>query len=98
MPAAARQGDAGVPHCSPYNIAAGSPTVFIDGRPAARKGDPVSMHLKPGPGIPPCSPHAPAIAGGSRSVFVNGKPLVRVGDAVSGCTSIGQGSGTVISS
>jgi uncharacterized Zn-binding protein involved in type VI secretion len=96
MPAASRQGDAGVPHCSPYNIAAGSPTVFIDGRPAARKGDPVSMHLLPG--SPFCKPHAPSIAGGSRSVFVNGKPLVRVGDAVSSCTSIAQGSGTVISS
>jgi uncharacterized Zn-binding protein involved in type VI secretion len=96
MPAAARQGDAGVPHCSPYNIASGSATVFIDGRPAARKGDSVSMHLKPGK--PLCNPHAPAIAGGSRSVYVNGKPLARVGDSVSGCTSIGQGSGTVISS
>jgi len=95
MPAASRQGDAGVPHCSPYNIAAGSPTVFIDGRPAARKGDPVSMHLVPG--SPLCKPHSPSIAGGSRSVFVNGKPLVRVGDAVSSCTSIAQGSGTVIS-
>jgi len=95
MPAAARQGDAGVPHCSPYNIASGSATVFIDGRPAARKGDPVSMHLKPG--APLCNPHAPAIAGGSRSVFVDGRPLARVGDAVSGCTSIAQGSGTVIS-
>ena len=96
MPAAARQGDAGVPHCSPYNIASGSATVFIDGRPAARKGDPVSSHLVPG--SPLCKPHAPAIAGGSRSVFVDGRPLARVGDAVSGCTSIGQGSGTVISS
>ena len=98
MPAAARQGDAGVPHCSPYNIAAGSATVFIDGRPAARKGDAVSMHLKPGPGMPPCSPQAPSIGGGSRSVYVDGRPLARVGDAVSGCTSIGQGSGSVISS
>ena len=96
MPAAARQGDAGVPHCSPYNISRGSATVFIDSKPAARTGDPVSMHLKPGPGNPPCSPHAPNIGGGSRSVYVNGKPLARVGDSVSGCTSIGQGSGTVI--
>jgi len=55
----------------------------------------VSMHLKPG--APLCNPHAPAIAGGSRSVFVNGRPLARIGDAVSGCTSIAQGSGTVIS-
>ena len=98
MPAAARKGDAGVPHCSPYNIAAGSATVFIDGQPAARKGDPVSMHLLPSAGIPPCKPHSPSIGGGSRSVYVNGKPLARVGDAVSSCTSIAQGSGTVISS
>jgi hypothetical protein len=96
MPAAARKGDAGVPHCSPYNIASGSATVFIDGQPAARKGDSVSMHLLPS--YPYCKPHAPSIGGGSRSVFVDGKPLARVGDSVSGCTSISQGSGTVIAS
>jgi uncharacterized Zn-binding protein involved in type VI secretion len=93
MPAVAREGDAGVPHCSPYNIAQGSPTVFIDGKPAARRGDPVTMHLLPG--SPSCPPHAPPIAVGSASVFADNIPLSRVGDAVSGCTSISQGSPTV---
>jgi uncharacterized Zn-binding protein involved in type VI secretion len=92
MPAAARKGDQGVPHCSGYTIANGSGDVFINNRPAARVGDSSTGHLKPGN---PCTGHVAQISQGSSTVFVNGKPLARVGDGLAGCTSVGQGSGDV---
>jgi uncharacterized Zn-binding protein involved in type VI secretion len=92
MPAAARKGDRGVPHCSGYTIANGSGDVFINNQPAARVGDSSTVHLKPGK---PCRPHTAPIAQGSSTVFVNGKPLARVGDSLSGCTAIAQGSSDV---
>ena len=56
-------------------ILSGSPNVFIDGYPAARRGDPIAPH-----GYSP-SPHDSAvIATGSPNVFVNGIPLARLGD------------------
>lgn len=92
MPSAARRGDPGVVHCSGYVIASGSTDVFINGRPAARVGDPSTTHLKPGG---PCVPHSASISAGSPNVFVNGKSLARVGDPLSGCTSVAQGSPNV---
>ena len=92
MPAAARKGDQGIPHCSGYTISAGSGDVFINNIAAARKGDNSTPHLKPGPGNPPCSTHSASISRGSSTVFVNGIPLARVGDPLAGCTSVGQGS------
>lgn len=92
MPAAARQGDAGVVHCSGFNIASGSPDVFINGRPAARVGDPSTTHLRP---AGPCVPHSSTIASGSPNVFVNGRALARVGDPFGGCTRVAQGSENV---
>lgn len=92
MPAAARKGDQGIPHCSGYTIAAGSGDVFINGIAAARQGDSSTPHLRPGPGKPPCSPHSAVISRGSGTVFVNGKPLARVGDPLAGCTAVAQGS------
>jgi uncharacterized Zn-binding protein involved in type VI secretion len=89
MPAVARLGDAGVVHCSGYNIATGSPNVFVNGRPAARVGDISSVHLMPGS---PCPSHTAPIAVGSGSVFVNGLSLARIGDPLAGCTVIAQGS------
>lgn len=89
MPAAARKGDAGVVHCSGYVIAQGSPDVFVNGIPIARKGDTVTTHLLPGG---PCPSHAPPIQGCSSTVFANGICVARVGDAVASCTSIAQGS------
>lgn len=94
MPAVARQGDAGVPHCSGYTIANGSGDVFVDGKPAARQGDSSTAHLRP---AKKCVPHTASISQGSNSVFVNGKPLARVGDGLSGCTAVAQGSPTVFS-
>jgi uncharacterized Zn-binding protein involved in type VI secretion len=93
MPAAARQGDAGVPHCSGYTIASGSPTVLINGRPAARVGDTSAPHLKPAHGT--CVTHTASIDNGSATVLINGQPAARVGDSLAGCTSIAQGSADV---
>lgn len=92
MPAAARQGDAGITHCSGYNIASGSSDVFINGRPAARVGDASTTHLRPGA---VCTPHVSNIISGSPNVFVNGRPLARIGDPLAACTQIAQGSDNV---
>lgn len=88
----ARLGDQGVPHCSGYSIATGSPTVFVNLKPAASVGDISSPHLRPGK---PCKPHVATISSGSATVFVNGRPLARVGDGLAGCTFVATGSATV---
>ena len=92
MPAVARQGDQGVPHCSPFSIASGSGDVFVDGMPAATVGSASTSHLVPSR---VCFGHSSSISGGSGTVFVTGKPIARVGDPLAGCTSVSQGSGTV---
>ncbi len=94
MPAAARRGDTGVPHCSAYTIASGSGDVIINGRGAARVGDTSTVHQKPGGKR--CGTHSASISAGSGSVFINGRPAARVGDSLAGCTSISSGSGDVI--
>jgi len=90
MPAAARQGDPGVVHCTAYTIATGSPDVFINNQPAARVGDSSTVHLKPGGRH--CVPHTATIAVGSSTVFINGQPAARQGDYLSECTQIAAGS------
>ena len=90
MPAAARKGDQGIPHCSGYTIAVGSADVFINGMAAARQGDNATPHQLPGGRT--CPTHAPPISRGSETVFVNGQPLARVGDPLTACTSVAQGS------
>lgn len=74
-------------------MAEGSMDVFINGRPACRKDDKVTTHLRPGN---PCPAHAPGVARGSVSVFINGRPAARVGDPITSCTSIAEGSPDVI--
>lgn len=96
MAAVARQGDAGVTHCTPYTIAQGSPNVFINGQPAARQGDSSTLHKKPGGKS--CVPHVSSISSGSASVFVNGRPVARIGDSLADCTVIAQGSSNVFAS
>jgi uncharacterized Zn-binding protein involved in type VI secretion len=93
MPAAARRGDAGVPHCSGYTIASASGDVIINGRGAARAGDVSTAHLRPGK---KCPGHVAAIAKGSASVIINGRPAARVGDPLSACTRVATGSADVI--
>ena len=94
MPAAARMGDPGTVHCGAYNIATGSPNVFINNKPAARVGDTSTVHLQPGGKH--CVPHTSTIVVGSGTVFVNNKPLAYVGSALGACTVIAAGSENVI--
>jgi len=93
MPAAARKGDAGVPHCSPYVIATASADVVINGRGAARTNDVSTSHLRPGRR---CPSHVAPIVTGSSSVFINGRPAATVGSKLAGCTSVATGSADVI--
>lgn len=93
MPAAARRGDAGIPHCSGYVIAGGSSDVIINGRGAARVGDSSSLHLRPGK---KCPPHVASIVTGSSSVIINGRSAATVGSRLSSCTAVATGSGDVI--
>lgn len=87
---AARLGDIGSDHNGfpPTPITSGSGDVFINGKPAARKGDTLVSHSKP-----KHPPHGRTIAEGSSSVFINGRPAARVTDAIScgGKVSIGSG-------
>lgn len=80
MPKGALLGDIGSDHDGfpPTPIIAGSPTVKIDGKPVARKGDPLAPHDKPKNPM-----HPRAIKEGSSSVNIDGLPAARVGDAVS---------------
>ena len=93
MPGVARLGDAGLVHCTPYNIAQGSTNVFVNGRPAARIGDSSTVHLRPVG--KKCFPHVALITSGSTSVFANGRPLARIGSNLAGCTVIISGSPNV---
>lgn len=84
MQQAAKVGDTikGHDDCPDVTIKTGSPTVFVNGKPAARVGDIGYSHgcdnieyLHP--------MHAPVITTGSSKVFINGKPAARVGDSTS---------------
>ena len=82
---AARKGDKCSGHGSalPRPNDQGSPNVFINGKPAHRKGDHWMQH----------SGHDSRLATGSPVVFVNGKPQGRVGDTMIACASrVAQGS------
>ena len=92
MPAAARVGDADIPHCSASVRAVGSPNVFVNGIAASRQGDPNTTHKLPGD---PCPAHSSSITVGSTTVFVNGKGAGRVGDSLAGCTAVAAGSPNV---
>jgi len=93
MPAAARVGDLGIPHCSPYVIVTGSTDVLINGRPAARVGDFSTPHLVPSR---KCFTHIAPIVIGSTSVLINGRPAAYVGSYLLGCTFVATGSLDVI--
>jgi uncharacterized Zn-binding protein involved in type VI secretion len=78
MPFAARLAD---PALHPGAIAAPcAVSVLINGKPAARQGDPFTCALPPLAG-----PHPPnVIASGSMTVTIENKPAARVGDKT-GC-------------
>ncbi len=91
MRKAVKLGDIGTEHDGfpPTKVIAGSPDVFIDGKPAARVGDPLEPHDKP-----KNPKHARAIATGSSTVFINGKPAALTGGRVD-CGGVTIGTGTV---
>ena len=85
-------GSLGVPHCSPYTIATGSPNVFVNGLPVATLGSISTPHFM---FAKKCFPHVAPVSFGSTSVFVNGLPIARLGDPLALCTFIATGSPTV---
>ncbi|MBW6392591.1 type VI secretion system PAAR protein [Billgrantia antri] len=85
-------GDIGTDHDGfpPTPVTAGSPTVLIDGKPAARLGDPLAPHSKPD-----SPPHPRAIAEGSGTILIDGKPAALTGHAVS-CGGVVIGSASSV--
>lgn len=77
MKAAARKGDkcSGHGDFKPREAIQGSPDVFINNRPALRKGDKWAIHSSG-------SSHDGQLMTGSSSVFVNNKPLGRIDDQI----------------
>ena len=94
MPAQARVGDPGIPHCSPYTIMTGSTDVIVNGKAAAYLGSLSTPHLIPAGKF--CVTHIAPVVFGSTSVIINGKPAARVGDPLGLCTVIALGSFDVI--
>lgn len=92
MPAACRQGDEDIFHCSVPHRAEHSPNVFVNGIGWSCQGHNNDEHLLP---PVPCPTHAAPIAAGSSTVKVNGRGAGRIGDAISGCTAVAQGSPNV---
>lgn len=89
MPAVARVGDKGIPHCSGFTLITGSADVFVNGRPVAFAGSKSTLHLRP---FKKCKPHASSVLARPRGVFVNGRPIACVGDTLTACTAIASGS------
>ncbi|MFM2486086.1 type VI secretion system PAAR protein [Celerinatantimonas yamalensis] len=91
MPKAVVVGDTGTDHNGypPTSVTAGSGTVKIDHRPAARLGDPLAQHDKP-----KHPPHPRTIASGSGSVLIDGKPAAVTGSRIS-CGGVTIGSASV---
>ena len=89
MPAVTRVGDSNTGHdaCPSVPLTAGSPDVFVNGRPVCRVGDSYAVH-----GCPTHTPHVPHLQQGSPNVFVNGIPVSRIGDAVHCGGSVMEGS------
>ncbi len=74
-----------VPHVGGPVLPPGSPTVLIEGLPAARVGD-----------MATCSGPPDTIIVGSGTVLIGGMPAARVGDLTAHGGSIIMGSATVI--
>ncbi|PJG59530.1 type VI secretion system PAAR protein [Aeromonas cavernicola] len=89
---AATVGDMGTDHDGfpPTPIIEGSQDIFIDGKPAARVGDALAPHAKPG-----SPPHDRVITTGSKTVFFNGRPAALTGSEI-GCGGLIIGGSTVI--
>jgi uncharacterized Zn-binding protein involved in type VI secretion len=90
----ARQGDAAqvpadahgcpaCPHAAVGPIVAGSSLVLIDGKPAARVGDP-GVHAAC------CGPNSFTITSGDPEVLIEGRPAARRGDSTQHCGGVGK--------
>lgn len=103
MPGQGRLGDKGqvqadshgcpaCPHPGIGPAIAGSPNVFVNGRPALRKND-MGIHAIC------CGPNMWTASAGSATVFINGQPAHRLNDAQQHCGGLGkliEGSADVI--
>ncbi|WP_072059486.1 PAAR domain-containing protein [Enterobacter ludwigii] len=75
--------DTGHDNHSPTSVNSGSPSVNVDNKPLARKGDTLLSHG-----------HNRMINGGASSVFIDGRPAARTNDAIS-CGGVLIGGGSV---
>jgi uncharacterized Zn-binding protein involved in type VI secretion len=75
----------GTPHIGGPVLPAGSPTVLINGMPAARAGD-----------MATCAGPPDSIAMGSTTVLIGGAPAARIGDSTAHGGSIVVGSANVM--
>jgi uncharacterized Zn-binding protein involved in type VI secretion len=73
----------GCPHHVTGPVISGSPTVSINGKPAARKGD-------PGRHAWCCGPNTFVIGAGDPEVLIDGNPAARIGDRTNHCGGVGQ--------
>jgi uncharacterized Zn-binding protein involved in type VI secretion len=71
------------PHPVVGPILSGSPNVLVNGRPAARQGDP-GMHAAC------CGPNTFTIAGGDPEVLIDGRPAAKIGTPTQHCGGTGQ--------
>ena len=92
MPAATREGDADVPHCSGMVRDEHSPDVLINKIGNSRQGDVNTPHLLT---AQVCPTHVAPITLGCPTVIVNGRGGGRVGDAITACTQVAEGSPNV---
>ena len=93
MPAATREGDADVPHCSGMVRDEHSPDVLINNIGNSRQGDHNTGHLKFSGSK--CPNHTAPITTGCPTVIVNGRGGGRIGDAITDCTQVAEGSPNV---
>ena len=102
MPGVARVGDQESGSCpigpsssaGPLPIASGAGTVFVNGKPIARTGDPyagVHVHIP----VPPNGVHSVSCGAGSGTVFAEGSSVFRIGDPTSCPSTQVGGSGDV---
>lgn len=78
----------------PLAIASGAGSVFVNGKPIARSGDPyggVHVHIP----VPPNGTHSLSCGGGSGSVFAEGSSVYRIGDSSTCPSTQVEGSGNV---
>lgn len=92
MPAATREGDADVPHCSGMVRDEHSPDVLINKIGNSRQGDVNTPHLLT---AILCPTHVAPITLGCPTVIVNGRGGGRIGDAITACTQVAEGSPNV---